>query len=95
MRAEPSGGVGPVVFPMLQDLVVLEDSKGKLFVTQAGSTNISEATGPLKKVEKIESILSIDWGPNHCCFVDQKHRVFAFGSNLHGRTGVAPPDPKV
>ena len=38
--------------------------------------------------EKIKTIHSIDWGENHMLMIDQKFRVFALGSNRHGKTGL-------
>ena len=40
-------------------------------------------------LEEITSIMSIDWGLNHCVFVDNVGRVFSYGSNRHGKTGLA------
>ena len=44
--------------------------------------------GRIKLIEKIESLHTIDWGPNHVIFVDKKSRVFSLGDNKFGKTGL-------
>ena len=46
----------------------------------------------MKKLDKISTLQSIDWGLNHCIFVDKKNRVFSFGSNINGKLGLGEPD---
>mgnify|MGYP006099409333 CR=1 FL=1 len=44
--------------------------------------------GKITITEKIKTIHSIDWGENHMLLIDTKFRVFALGSNRHGKTGL-------
>ena len=46
----------------------------------------------MKKMDKVSTLQSIDWGLNHCIFVDKKNRVFSFGSNINGKLGLCEPD---
>ena len=46
----------------------------------------------LKLVETIHTVQSIDWGSNHCVFVDRQNRTFTFGSNRYGKLGSGEPE---
>ena len=39
-------------------------------------------------MDTIQTVQAIDWGLNHCVFVDRRNRVFSFGHNRYGRTGL-------
>ena len=34
---------------------------------------------PFERIDTITTVQSIDWGLNHCVFVDKKNRVFSMG----------------
>ena len=39
-------------------------------------------------VDTIYTLQSIDWGAQHCVFVDKKNRVFTFGQKRYGKLGL-------
>lgn len=50
--------------------------------------NIAGSKGRLTPLDTFKTIVSIDWGPNHCVFVDNLGRIFSMGSNFLGKTGL-------
>jgi len=72
-----------------------EKATGRLFACPTDNMSVPGAQGTLARVDKISNLRSIDWGPHHCLFVDQKYRVFAMGLNQYGITGLAPPEPEL
>jgi len=52
-----------------------------------GHLSIPGEDGRFKKIRKISMLKSIDWGLNHCAFVDDSNRVYAMGQNRNGKVG--------
>ena len=47
------------------------------------------------KPDSIHTVQSIDWGLNHCVFVDKKNRLFTMGQNRYGKTGLAMNEEQI
>jgi hypothetical protein len=48
--------------------------------------------GSIQAEEEINWIRSIDWSPYHCVFMDERNRIFTFGDNMYGLTGLQSRD---
>lgn len=83
-------------------LQVLIDERGRLFAPPSdfnppanigyvnkGNPRAPASKGKLVELDCIRTVKSIDWGSNHCVFVDHHNRVWAIGQHRFGCTGLA------
>ena len=76
--------------PKQAEILIMKDSKNNTYAVtpdNTGSYSLQDGVGNGKIQEKIDTIKSIDWGVNHCVFVDKKNRVFTLGQNRYGKLG--------
>lgn len=76
------------MMPTPCNLQVIRDSAKKYFAvpfeTAEQNMEIPGVYGKYEKLDVINSVKSIDWGPCMCTFVDLKGRVWSLGQNLAG-----------
>ena len=60
----------------------------RVYALDPQNTNVPFAVGNLEKIDKINYVHTIDWGINHCVFLDRKDRMFSLGYNRQGKTGL-------
>ena len=77
-----------------QATAVSPDQQGNItFLGEIPSDNLLRRQTYFKElrkyieVEVIYTVQSIDWGFQHCVFVDKKNRVFTFGQKRYGKLG--------
>ena len=82
LRLEPKGieSVIPSLVPRHGVLAIMEslDTK-KVYATPPDHPNLPGQGLRLHKIDEISTVRAIDWGEQHCCFVDNKNRVFSLG----------------
>lgn len=77
-------GVGqkaPLYQPQVVDLNICRDDMDRIYALDPQNTNVPFAVGNLDKIDKINYVHTIDWGINHCVFLDRKDRMFSLGYN--------------
>lgn len=84
----------PILAPQQLRLKIAKDMHQRMYalslkVYNDGHPDLPKSIGRLDYIEEVTSIMSIDWGLSHCVFVDNMGRVFSFGSNRDGKTGLA------
>ena len=81
---------------MYLDLVLAQERDGhRVFACAADDPRVPGVTLQPEKLDSIHTVQSIDWGLNHCVFVDKKNRLFTMGQNRYGKTGLAVNEEQI
>jgi alpha-tubulin suppressor-like RCC1 family protein len=89
LRLLEDGEKCPAYAPHPVELNLSKDRVGRMFACPQGELEApGYQLGALTRLEKITNLHSIDWGPNHVLFLDEKRRLFTLGSNHKGKTGL-------